>query len=132
MRLYGKDSYFTTQEFACACGCGFGSKQSDIDPVLIEKLNILRVKLGRPMIVSSGARCQEHNKAIGGSLSSAHLPHHTSHQCRAVDIKIRYSQERYDILEQIFKQDWQRVGIAKTFIHLDVAWDNPTAVAWLY
>lgn len=40
---------------------------------LINKLQILRDKVGGPINVNSGFRSAEHNRSVGGSLNSAHL-----------------------------------------------------------
>lgn len=40
---------------------------------LINKLQILRDKVGAPINVNSGFRSYEHNKSTGGSTNSAHL-----------------------------------------------------------
>lgn len=134
MKLYGSGSRFTTEEFECKCGCGFGSKESDISRELIEKLNILRKHYGRALYVNSGARCRKYNdsKAVKGNMRSAHLPHTQTGQCRGVDLRVRYGSERYDILKLAFALGWERIGIAKSFVHLDVAWDLPKEVTWLY
>lgn len=41
--------------------------------VLAEKLEAVRTLLGRPVLVSSGYRCEELNTAIGGSKTSKHM-----------------------------------------------------------
>ena len=54
--------------FACQCGCGFNNTSLDfIDIILgIEK------KYACCIIVTSGCRCREHNKIIGGKDDSRH------------------------------------------------------------
>jgi uncharacterized protein YcbK (DUF882 family) len=132
MKLYDQESYFTTGEFACKCDCGFGSVESDISPKLIEKLNIIRTLYGKPMVVTSGARCEEYNASIGGKKKSAHLPHFWTGQCRAVDIKVTSSYDRFKLLDLALKIGFKRIGLAKTFIHLDVAWDLDEPVIFNY
>lgn len=61
---------FKSDEFACKCGCGLAVPH----PLLIEKLQELRNKLGKAIIVNSGTRCLKHNKAVGGATQSYHLP----------------------------------------------------------
>lgn len=74
---------FSTREFACKCGCGFGSLSEHIDPRLIDALEILRSKCGdRRIRINSGCRCQSHNRAVGGAPTSQHL------LGRAADISI--------------------------------------------
>jgi hypothetical protein len=40
---------------------------------LCQTLEIVRAALDKPMVISSGYRCPELNKAIGGAANSAHL-----------------------------------------------------------
>ena len=45
----------------------------EMDPVLLEKLEALRVALGRPVIITSGVRCEVRNAEVGGIANSRHL-----------------------------------------------------------
>ena len=65
-------AHFARWEFACdhnACG-GF---PVEMDPVLLEKLEALRNALGRPVIITSGVRCEARNAEVGGIAGSRHL-----------------------------------------------------------
>ena len=133
MRLYDIESKFTSGEFACPCGnCVFGSKESDIDNRLIDKLNIMRILYDKPLIVTSGARCLAHNKEIGGAENSAHLPHTHTKQCRAVDILVSGGAHRTELMDLAKRAGFERIGIAGHFLHLDVAWDLPTPNIFIY
>ena len=59
--------HFDRKEFECH-HCG----NAVIVPKLIPALEKLRILAGRPIRVTSGYRCPEHNKAIGGAASSQH------------------------------------------------------------
>ena len=59
---------FTKSEFACPCGCG----QQSVDTELAEKLQLIRDKVDRPLKITSGYRCITHNAAVGGSQNSKH------------------------------------------------------------
>ena len=132
MKLYILDSYFTTTEFSCPCGCGFGRKQEDINKDLLDKLNMMRILYGEPMVVLSGARCEEYNRSVGGVEDSAHLPHAITGQCRAVDILVRSSSARFTLINLGLKLGITRFGLATTFLHMDVAWDLPGHVMFNY
>ena len=62
---------FSLYEFECPCGC----TAQMIDRELVEKMQILRDKLGKKVKVTSGYRCVKHNasKDVGGSKQSRHL-----------------------------------------------------------
>lgn len=62
--------YFVAREFACGC-CG-QLPQDGMDELLLSILDVLRHRLGKPLIVSSGYRCGAHNAAVGGVPGSYH------------------------------------------------------------
>lgn len=59
---------FSPAEIACR-----GTGQIRISTEAMDKLQALRVKLGKPLIVRSAYRSPEHNKAVGGAKASKHL-----------------------------------------------------------
>ena len=59
----------TRKEVACKCGCGFDI----IDNKLIDTFQALRDFVGKPIYITSGCRCPEHNKKVGGEKDSAHI-----------------------------------------------------------
>jgi hypothetical protein len=61
--------HFAEEEFACRC-CGLVR----VNVRLVQMLEQLRECLGgRPVIITSGYRCEEHNRAVGGARNSQHL-----------------------------------------------------------
>ena len=61
--------FFNRAEFACKCGCGF----DDINPDLVNLLDRIRAHFDRPMTITSGCRCQIHNRHVGGAEHSQHI-----------------------------------------------------------
>jgi len=57
---------FSSLEVMCPCGCG----ANKISSVLIEKLQKVRNIIGKPMIITSGVRCEFFN----ASMNSSHIP----------------------------------------------------------
>ena len=49
--------FFKDSEFACKCGCNYCNP----DGRLLLTLDMIRAALGKPVIVTSGCRCQQHN-----------------------------------------------------------------------
>lgn len=113
--------YFKPSEFACRCGCG----KADISPLLVEQLGRVRGVYGKPMVVTSGVRCPSHNEAVGGKADSAHL------SGLAVDVACDNSLDRWNLLSLCLMY-FSRVGISKTFIHVDIDTSKPQDVCWLY
>lgn len=113
--------YFSKKELACKCGCG----KSDISEELLSKLDDLREVFGRPIVLSSACRCVAHNKSSGGSPDSSHM------KGLAADIRCIDSGTRLILVSQLLKLGFDRVGIAKDFIHVDVDKDKPKCI-YLY
>jgi len=87
-------------------------------------LDSLRAAVGKPLVVSSGYRCPAHDAAVGGSAN-----HITGF---AVDLSVTDSIMRYLIVKTAFELGFTRIGVAKTFIHLDKVFDKPQKVFWIY
>lgn len=120
-------SHFFPREFACKCGstkCAATGKT--IVPDLLEMLEILRARLGRPMVITSGVRCPAWNEASGGRPGSAHLTG------EAVDISAVTDAERGSLIEEAFRIGFRRVGVGRTFVHLDVSKSLAKPRVWLY
>lgn len=64
-------TYFKAAEFTCRCGSCGGRPRVDRD--LIMFLDLVRAAYGQPIKITSGWRCTEHNKAVGGALNSRHM-----------------------------------------------------------
>ncbi|MDP3862971.1 MAG: D-Ala-D-Ala carboxypeptidase family metallohydrolase [Phaeovulum sp.] len=59
---------FSPAEIACR-----GTSALKLDTEAMERLQALRAALGKPMLVLSGYRSPEHNKAVGGAPASKHM-----------------------------------------------------------
>lgn len=112
--------YFTADEFACKCGMC----DAKIDMYFVLRLDDLRKAYGKPLMITSGVRCESHNKAIGGAKSSKHL------LGIAADIYCELATDRYRLLQLAYAQRFTGIGIAHNFIHLDIRATDP--VTWLY
>lgn len=115
-------NYFNKSEFACKCGCGL----DNINSMLVEELNIARAIADTPFVITSGCRCEMHNKNVGGLAGSAHT------KGLAVDIRTNDSRERFKILQALMLCKFERIGINRHFIHVDIDETKPFDVAWMY
>ena len=68
--IWAESKYFVRAEFACPCGrcSGFPVEPSR---ALVRVSNQVREHFGRPMIPSSGVRCQAHNDELPGSVPNS-------------------------------------------------------------
>jgi uncharacterized protein YcbK (DUF882 family) len=110
--------FFLRREFACRCGCGFDT----VDYQLILILKDIRLHFGLPMIITSGCRCESHNKAVGGGEKSQHL------FGRAADFRISgiSPSEIYDYILDKWPNRWG-VGVYNGWVHID---SRETAARW--
>ena len=104
---------FSRHEFECRC-CG----RAEINQRLVDALQELRDLAGLPVRVTSGYRCSEHNRAIGGATRSQHL------LGTAADIVVRgmIPAEMYRLAKDIEAFHNGGIGVYpdKGFIHVDV------------
>lgn len=61
--------YFNPYEMDCKCGCGLNNTNLE----LMKVADKIREHFGKPMIITSGCRCSEHNKNVGGVQGSRHV-----------------------------------------------------------
>jgi len=95
-------------------------------PEFVQKLDEARGIAGVSFIITSGYRSPAKNKAVGGVANSAHL------KGLAVDLKCTTSANRFKIVNALRQVGFTRIGIAKTFIHVDMDTTKSQNVYWLY
>lgn len=93
-----------------------------IDDELMEKLVKLRELCGKSIVVTSGYRCEAHNKKIGGHPNSSHIKGLAADLvCAGMNIK-----DFNALVEKVFNN----IGIANSFTHVDVREGGPRR--WKY
>lgn len=119
-------SYFSEDELRCKCGCG----QLKFDPTVLQTLNSIRGKYGKPMIVTSGYRCPEHPLEVVKS----HPGEHTTGMC--VDIAC-HGFDTAILTKLALEYNATRIGWSQKgdygnrFIHLGWSKDYPKGT-WTY
>ena len=71
--------HFKKSEFTCKCGCGL----NNMNLAVVKIADKVREHFGSPAIVTSGSRCKQHNKEVGGVSNSRHL------QGKAIDMYVK-------------------------------------------
>lgn len=108
---------FTPKEIACK-----GTGLIYIDKPSMDKLQKFRDLVGVPVIVNSGYRSEQHNKAVGGAVNSFHR------KGKAFDIRITPSLPRSVIHEAAIKVGFMGFGDYDSFVHIDTGspryWDE--------
>lgn len=82
--------HFKKDEFTCKCGCGL----NNMNLIVVKIADEVREHFGSPAIVTSGTRCEKHNKEVGGVSNSRHL------QGKAIDMYVQ-NVSWYDLLEYL-------------------------------
>ena len=117
---------FQLSEFACKCGCGQMPNAESLEfRYLVCKLQSIRDACRFPLIINSGFRCPKHNKKEGGESDSSHLIG------LGADISITNDYARLAFLQSAIRNDIKRIGIGKTYIHVDVD-DAKSDASWVY
>lgn len=97
----------------------------NMDKNFLHKLDNARDIAGLPFIINSAYRSPEHPLSIKNPTSS-HL------KGLAVDIKCTDSRTRFIIVDALIKAGFNRIGIADSFIHVDLDLDKSNKVIWTY
>lgn len=91
----------------------------------MQHLDLAREKAGIPFKINSAFRSVEYEKSQGRKGTSSH--------CfgLAVDIRCTTSLQRLKIVSALLEVGFERIGIGKTFIHVDFDQEKNSAI-WLY
>lgn len=112
---------FNLQEFECTDP---NHRHVMIDDELVEKLQVLRERLGKPLTINSAYRCPKRNKDVGGASNSQHM------YGKAADVSIHNISMPIEKLRDLAEEiGFDGIGLYNSFIHLDVRgykarWDN--------
>ena len=121
-------NYFNFEEFDSPDEIGSGLPKSQggkMDLEFLHKLDEARMLAGTPFKITSGYRTEAHNKKVGGVKGSSHTK-----GC-SLDISVNSGLQRGAITCALIKAGFTRLGIAKTFIHVDLDKNKQSAI-WLY
>lgn len=112
--------YFNRDEFKCQ-----ETGNNDIKDEFITKLDHLREACGFPFVITSGYRDPSHSVEIskpnGGGTHTKGI---------AADIQVSGGVERMTIVKHACALGFNGIGVAKTFVHVDIRDTSP--VLWSY
>lgn len=101
---------FKSREFDCKCK-GY-CKNTMIEKQLINFLQQIRNHFDKPVIINSGYRCGEHNKAVGGARYSRHTIG------AAADIVVK-GIEPVEVAKYCESIGIKGIGLYDSFVHVD-------------
>lgn len=111
--------YFKLSDFDCQ-----ETGNNEMSEEFLEKLDELRHKCGFPFIITSGYRDKTHSIEARKAKAGSHA------RGIASDIRINNGNEAYDIIKNAQSMGFNGIGVAKSFIHVDIRKGMP--VIWSY
>lgn len=118
-----KSMHFTESEFnRCAPSCSL----QDMKQSTMNRLDTMRQLAGIPIVINSAYRPTAWDKSKGRSGTGAHT------LGQAVDIRCHSESNRFKIINAAIKAGFTRIGVAKTYIHVDDSIRHSQEVVWLY
>lgn len=115
--------YFSPAEFrACNPSCSI----EQMDEGFLHLLDLIRERAGIPMVLNCAYRSRDYDLAHGRTGNSAHT------RGKAVDVRCNSSANRYKIVKAALECGVNRIGIGKTFIHIDNDKSLPQGVIFDY
>ena len=123
-------TYFKHSEFNCNCGSE-DCKGEKMNYAFLDKLDRARGLAEIPFKITSGFRCKEYNEDLirrnfKASRNSSHL------KGLAADISVKDSKSRFIVINSLLLAGFTRIGIADTFIHVDLDLEKTQNVIWTY
>ena len=111
--------YFDISEFDCQ-----ETGENEMLPEFIHSLDGLREKCGFAFKITSGYRSERH------SIEAAKQAPGTHAQGIAADIAVSTGSQRRAIIKHALELGFGGIGVAKTFVHVDIRTQEP--VIWAY
>ena len=111
--------YFKLSDFDCK-----ETGNNEMSEEFLEKLDELRHVCGFPFIITSGYRDPSHSIEARKAKAGTHA------RGIASDIRINNGNEAYDIIKNAQSMGFNGIGVAKSFIHVDIRKGMP--VIWSY
>ncbi len=115
--------HFTEREFEkCSPACSL----QDMRQATMDRLDLARDIAGIPFVLNSAYRSSAWDRSKGRSGTGAHTM-----GC-AVDIRCTSDAARWKLIDALIAAGFNRIGIAKTYIHADDSTYHTHKVVWLY
>jgi uncharacterized protein YcbK (DUF882 family) len=111
--------HFKKEEFTCK-----HSNDNFINERFVSRLDALRDACGFPLVIVSGYRSAKHPIEVAKKTPGTHT------RGIAADIRVRNGVERMKIVSEATRLGFTGIGVAKSFVHVDIRDDTP--VMWLY
>ncbi len=127
LKMPAKTAHFNPnidKKLLCTCGSPNCDKRG-VKQNILNRLEEVRVLADRPLTVTSGGRCNNHEDELDRVTPADHQ------KCIAIDIAVSGGKERAEIVSLGLKRGFNAIGISKTFVHLGYR-QGERPVMWVY
>lgn len=123
-KVFYEPSFFSQSDFN---NCFPPCQLEQMNPFFLERLDYARLQAGTPFVLNSAYRTEDWEKQHNRPGTSSHT------KGLAVDIRVVDGNPylRSVIVRSLVLSGFNRIGIAKNYIHVDADTDKPAAI-WLY
>ena len=112
--------WFSLHEFECkGCTCN----DQLIDSELVIKLDRIREKIGVPIIITSGYRCEKKQGSLREQGKETAIGVSQHELGKAIDLTVKDKNLMPELLE-LCKQEFKAIGKSALFIHVDLRIDK--------
>ena len=116
-------NFYKSSDLNCRCKQGLACTAEPMKLPFLRKFNALAKEWGKPLHITSGARCKLHNFKIGGAEHSQHL------LSNAVDLNFQDAAESLEFSALAEKFGFNGIGLGVRLVHID---DREKVARWNY
>jgi len=116
-QVFKVSEHFSTKELSCQCSYTDCVEQR-VSCHLIDKLEMIRIDVAEPLVITSAYRCTKHQEDIRNSGVSTVVAKKSTHELGdAVDCRPKSGMN--SAFEGICSSEFTSIGVAINFLHLD-------------
>lgn len=113
-------THFNSKEFTCHCNFPDCINQR-ISKQLIDKLEIIRVEIDQPLIVTSGFRCMKHQAFLRAAGVNTVVAKQSQHELgNAADIVPEDQNNIRTTFLETVESEFDSIGLSDNFLHVDL------------
>lgn len=119
-----ESKHFKAVELRCKCPKCNQTQPHKINQSALDRLELLRDRVNRPIALTSAYRCPAHPEEAKKAQAGQHA------KGTAFDIAVADGSQRMEIARLAIELGFNGVGVAKSFVHVDCR--SGTPVMWTY
>lgn len=113
----------------CVPACSVG----DLNPRLVERILMAQKMSGHPFLITSAFRSREWELSKGRKGTSSHCRYSDGKPSSlAVDVRTVDSHTRFKVVVGAAMAGFERIGVGKNFVHLDIDYNKAHPVIFHY